>query len=175
MRPTASLPPSRARLIALGVIQIVLGAFVSLCTLSTGMGMFMGYNEVLRRRPDAQAPIGIMVLPILFLVFSAVSLIVLGIGTILAKRWARSVTVVLSWIYLAIDLLAVGAALFGVLGGGSHVGRAEGLVVGFVLFFVALFAVGIPIVFLALYSSKRTKELFEALDVLRRDRNDSGP
>jgi MFS family permease len=101
----------------------------------------------------------------------------LGIGSILARRWAHPLTLVVSWAWLIAGLLMTLAALFvfpdlwermAQLDGNPE--AAEGLAflkgcaaVGFVLFGVLL-----PAAFIAFYRSPHVKATFEARDPVPR-------
>ncbi len=155
--------PGKARLIALGVIAIVLGGFTLLGGVSMFFGMWVGMRTAatLSKQPD-NLSFAFMALPAVYYLFSATSLVWLGVGTILARRWARALMIVLSWLYLTADALLLIGVLVALAKAGSPPHAAEWIVMGFTLAFSGLFAVGLPIVFIALYSSRQTGEVFDA-------------
>ena len=98
-----ALPDRSTRLMVFGIFQILFGC---LCGL---MGLMM---VLVSLAPVAGAPQGqamntqMMILALTVYLLLAVSLIWLGIGSIIARRWAWTLTVVLCWMWLVMGVIA---------------------------------------------------------------------
>jgi len=93
--PVLSAPPFRDRsggLVGFGIVQIIVGAFCAL------MVPFMMFAMLIPKPPDQEnvGP-GIFVMGMLIYGVMAIAIIWLGIGSIKAQRWARTLTMVVSW------------------------------------------------------------------------------
>ena len=102
--PSARSPEFKDRrvgLILFGILQILLGAFcamlIPLMALSGALGQAGGVAM------DARTMIPV----ILQYTLMAVAGIWLGVGSILARRWARALTLVLAWIWLICGVLGL--------------------------------------------------------------------
>jgi hypothetical protein len=104
---TPVLPDRSFRLMLFGIFQIVLGG---LCGL---MGLMMFAVTALgpaARAPQGQAMDAQSMIPAMaFYVVLAVGFIWLGIGSVKARRWAWTLTVVFSWMWLIMGVLAFAA------------------------------------------------------------------
>jgi len=87
-------------LLALGIIQIVLGGLAALLSL---LGLAMGLMAPMRAHP-----IGSLV-PMLIYSVPAANLLATGIGTVAFRAWARPATLISSGIWLAIAAVGLGA------------------------------------------------------------------
>ena len=110
--PTAtSVYPDRSeRLLLLGIFQVVLGCLCGLMgAVMVGAAMLGPMGAV----PQGQSTSLQMMIPALvFYVLLAVALIWLGIGLVRARRWAWTLTVVLSWMWLVIRVVSFVAFVF---------------------------------------------------------------
>jgi len=166
--PSAQSPEFKDRrvgLILVGILQILLGAFcamlIPLMALSVALGQAGGVAM------DART----MIPAILQYALMAVVGIWLGIGSILARRWARALTLVLAWIWLVCGVL--GLLFFLAIAGGMYEQMAqEGklppqaivvmqIVTGGMLGCVYLFLPGIFILF---YRSRHVRATCEFKD-----------
>jgi hypothetical protein len=98
--PTATLayPDRSTGLMIFGIVQILLGCLCGLMVLMMVVVMMLG---PMAKAPQAQAMNPQMMIPsMVFNLLLAVSFIWLGIGSIRARRWAWTLTVVLSWMWL---------------------------------------------------------------------------
>jgi hypothetical protein len=86
---------------AYGVIQIILGALVSLFIPLVLLAALMSRNLT-----GTAMPIGNYFTSCLTYAAFAVLLITLGVGSLRARRWARALTLILSWFTLVIGFLA---------------------------------------------------------------------
>jgi hypothetical protein len=96
-------PPFKDRrtgLILFGVLEILLGG---LCLLLIPL---MVFGQVMQSRLTGAPPAYRMILPAVG-VYGALTVILvwLGIGSILARRWARALLLILSWSWLAVGLI----------------------------------------------------------------------
>ena len=95
----AATPPALYRdrstgLVVFGIIQIVLGGLAALLIPVLLLG------AVFSRRMGGGLPAGSTVLSVASYALAAIGLITLGVGSIRARRWARALTLILSWIWL---------------------------------------------------------------------------
>ena len=110
---TPALPDRSTRLMLFGVFQIVLGCFCGL------MGLMIAYAVELMLTPKVLPGVAIpTILPadaisartlapmVAFYLVLAAAFLCLGIGSIRARRWAWTLTVVLSWMWLIFGSLA---------------------------------------------------------------------
>jgi hypothetical protein len=107
---TLTFPDRSTRLTFFGVVQILIGC---LCGL---MGLMMALVSM--AGPMANAPQGqamsmqAMIPAITVYGLLAVGMILLGIGSIRARRWAWTLTVVLSWMWLIMGVIAFFVLVF---------------------------------------------------------------
>lgn len=101
----------------------------------------------------------------------------LGIGSILARRWARPLTLVVSWAWLIVGLIMTVAFLFvfpdlwermAQLDGNPEAAQAMGFAKGCAAVGCLLFGVLLPAAFIAFYRSPHVKATFEARDPVPR-------
>jgi hypothetical protein len=97
----------KAGLIVFGILQIILGGFCALMLPFTVMGMIASAAF----RDSSAPPMNIrMMIPGLFLyVLASVWFIWMGIGSIKARRWARALILVSSWLWL---ISGIGGLIF---------------------------------------------------------------
>jgi hypothetical protein len=87
-----------------GIIEIALGALAAL------MIPFMLLSAVFSRKiPGGAIPAGTYVSSICSYSFAAAALATLGIGSIQARRWARALNLILSWVWLIMGVVATAA------------------------------------------------------------------
>jgi hypothetical protein len=135
--PTTEFKNRNAGLIVFGIIEIIIGLFYLL-----PMGALM-LPAVTQAVPDATMAIAI-------LASMAVISIWLGIGTLMARRWARALSLLIAWGWLGAGLLMLIYSLFTPIAAGMW-----GMMV-----FITLVAG----VFVLFYSGKNVKATFEARD-----------
>ena len=98
---TASGPDFKDRttgLIVFGILEIIFGAFCALMVPLMIFGMFVSAGLHKGSTPPVGA--SMMIPGILFYVLIAVWSIWMGIGSIKARRWARALLLVTSWLWL---------------------------------------------------------------------------
>jgi len=150
-----------------GAVQIILGILVA------GMAPMMLLSSLLTRRtnPGMAMPLRNLIPVSLIYVGLAVVLIVLGIGSVQVRRWARALTLVVSWLWLVMGIGAVIAtlvfvprAMSGILSsipkqsGGPDMTIIMAVAVTVGIVFVAVLYVVVPLVFVLFYGSRNARE-----------------
>ncbi|MFI5455576.1 MAG: hypothetical protein ACHRXM_09005 [Isosphaerales bacterium] len=102
---TTSVYPDRStRLMLLGIFQVLLGC---LCGLMGVMMVALFLLGPMAKAPQGQAMNRQMMIPgMVFYLLLAVAFIWLGIGLVRARRWAWTLTVVLSWMWLIVGVVS---------------------------------------------------------------------
>jgi uncharacterized membrane protein SirB2 len=85
-------------LVVFGILEIILGGICALMTL--GMIFIMIGSTVLKKSSAAQMSSGMMISGALLYAMLTVWFIWMGIGSIKARRWARALLLVSSWLWL---------------------------------------------------------------------------
>jgi hypothetical protein len=167
--PLPEFKNRRPGLIGCGVVHLLFGLmFIGFSVLMVLMRTVMAKSAA----PQAAMPAGLVVYTSLFYLVLASLFVTLGIGSMMARRWAPPLIQVTSWAWL----------VFGVLGGGmmffmlpkmlatlpnQQPGAAMGamgcMAVGFVLFGIA-----VPLSFVLFYRSLHVKTTVEILDPVPR-------
>ena len=100
--PNVSLPYAdrSTGLVIFGVVQIILGLLAALMVPFVALGAFLS-----RLAPGASMRPGQLISGIATYAFFAVVLLSLGIGSVQYRRWARALTVVISWYWLITGVL----------------------------------------------------------------------
>jgi len=159
----------RGGLIAFGIIQILLG---SVCAL---MVPFMTWGLSVSARlegSDATAFTAKMMIPgVLCYGGLAVWFIWMGIGSIMARRWARALVLVTSWLWLAGGVLGFVCMIFMMPNMFAQMRQSGGLPGGMeivmqtIMFgFMLVFYVVLPASFVLFYGSRHVKANCESLD-----------
>jgi hypothetical protein len=172
--PTPPYKDRKTGLIVFGIFQVLLGV-LAICLL-----LFMVAAQLTIGRRPATAPAPSLLPSILIFLTFGVSLVWLGIGSMMARRWARALTVCLSslalvsgaivsvalfWIVPGMDAaMRAGAAQSGQPMPASALVIAKVAIVGMAL----LFYVIIPAGLLLFYRSRHVKLTCEALDPVPR-------
>jgi hypothetical protein len=163
--PVPSLPthPDRSTgLVIFGVIQIIIGLMTAMMVPLIALGAFVS-----RLAPGGSMPPGQYVSASATYLFLAGALVWLGVGSMRTKRWARSLTLVISWYWLILGVLLT-VLLTGVLPvsmrtalqmqqntpGASSAALPTGVmavILTIIIVFCAIFFVGVPIAFVVFY------------------------
>ena len=110
----------------------------------------------------------------------AVALVWLGIGSVLARRWARALLLIFSWSWLIIGLLALICMAFvmpkimanlpttGTAGQPALAPTAMGVAMVFMFLVLGVFFVVLPAAWTLFYNSRHVKATCEARDPVRR-------
>lgn len=86
-------------LMVFGVLEILAGLFAALLIPTMIVGLLMAPNRAMVR-PAAMIPM------VLMYGLAALGGVWLGVGSIRARRWARSLSLLLGWIWLVVGILA---------------------------------------------------------------------
>ena len=151
-----------------GIVEILLGALAAL------MIPFMLLGAVFARRlPGGAMPAGTYVSTICSYSFAAAALVTLGIGSIRARRWARALNLILSWVWLITGVAAtVAMTVFmpSVFAASFRQAAAQNpdapsmptgvaaVVLTIVIVFASIFLVVLPIAFLLFFNRKDVEE-----------------
>ena len=110
--PTTALPDRKVGLILFGIFQTVLGCLCGLMGLMM-IGMLL-LGPMAEAKQAEMMNARTMIPGVAFYFVLAVGLVWLGIGSMLARRWAWTLTVVLSWLWLIMGVFcSLGFILFG--------------------------------------------------------------
>jgi len=156
-------------LIVFGILEIVFGGLSALVALLMLLAMVVaGAFD-----PGDTPPMftGTMIPGLLFYVVLSVWFITMGIGSLKARRWARALLVVSSWLWLIGGVGGLIGMLLVMPGMYEQMGEAGDIPQGVVVFmkyamtgFAAIFGVLLPSVLLLFYGSKNVKATCEARD-----------
>ena len=134
-------------ILALGIIQILLGGLAGIMAAGALVGMM------------AVGPGRVRILPALGYVAPVVNLLVTGIGSVSRARWARRATLISAGIWLTLMLFAA-AYLLGT-GDPGLLGREEAAMVAWIVVPALLVALALPIVLLVVYTRPSVRATFE--------------
>lgn len=156
-------------LVVFGILLIIFGGF---CTLMVPFAIFGMIASVFLDKSSAAGMSPTMMIPgILVYVVAAVWFIWMGIGSIKARRWARALLLVTSWIWLVggigglIYLLLFMPDMFDKMGENKQIPAGVALIVKYVaMVFSTVFYVIIPGVLVLFYGSKNVKATCEFRD-----------
>jgi len=156
-------PDRSTGLVIFGVIQIILGLMAAMMVPLIALGAFVS-----RLAPGGAMRPGQYVSASATYLFLAGALVWLGVGSMRTRRWARSLTLVISWYWLILGLLLT-VLLTGVLPvamrtalqmqqntpGAPSASVPTGVmavILTIIIVFCAIFFVGVPIAFVVFYS-----------------------
>lgn len=104
---TQAFKDRRAGLIVFGVLEILIGCFCAL------MIPLMFWGQAMQTKMTGTPPNHAMMVPgAVFYAIIAVAFVWLGVGSILCRRWARALMLILSWSWLLVGVVAVGFNAF---------------------------------------------------------------
>lgn len=154
-------------LIAFGIVEIILGVGCFAMTALMAIGLAVG-SATSEEAPDWRT----LVPALLLYGFLAVLWVSLGIGSIRARRWARSVVLILAWFWLVSGSIMTVTFLFllpAVLGTTAPDGNPlppEAKIVAVVVsaVFMAVFFIVLPGILVLFYRSRHVKATCEAYD-----------
>jgi hypothetical protein len=176
----STLPPAPYKdrspgLIIFGILTILLGGMAGLLVLMSLAGQAMS------ARTTGAAPPVSAILPVISIYGAmAVALVWLGIGSIMARRWARALLLIFSWSWLIMGVvMVIFMALFmpkilatvSANGTSGHhampVAAMVGMMIGMFLVFGFLFLI-LPAIWTFFYHSRHVKATCEARDPVTR-------
>ncbi len=165
-------------LLAFGIVQIIAGGLVSL-----GIPLVLLSALLSRKVVGGGVPIGSYVLGMVSYGVAAVALITLGVGSIRARRWARALTLVLSWGWLCIGIMmtvlftavlpTTFAAAFRRAASANPDAPALptgvlAVILTFVIVLFSIFLVILPLLFVVFYSKRDVAETVKHRDPVER-------
>ncbi len=149
-------------LVIFGIFHIIIGVFCALFTLLTIMGAMALRN--LGDTTAAAMSVGQMLLVVSLYLILAVWFVWMGIGSILARKWARALILITSWLWLIggligfIAILLFMPAIFSSLAAGEEIPREAFVVVQAVVTVFSVFVfIVIPGAFVLFYGSRHVK------------------
>jgi hypothetical protein len=156
-------------LVIFGIFHIIIGAFCVLFMLLTIVGAMALRN--LGESTTAAMSIGQMILVVSLYLLLAVWFVWMGIGSILARKWARALILITSWLwligglYVLIFILVFIPAMFSQLATGEEIPREAAVIAqAMVTVFSVFVFIVIPGAFVFFYSSRRVKATCEQRD-----------
>jgi len=165
--PVPVVKNRRPWLILFGVVELLLGAFLALLSILMMVALlFADRLPSSQATPAARAP---MVAALLLFGVFAVVFVSVGIGTLLARRWARMMMLVVStcWLLIGVFSMIAIAAVMPIITGqirqqATTSPPAVGVVLGILAAFFVLFYLLLPASFLFFYTRRSVKAAFEA-------------
>jgi len=100
--PCPGFKDRKTGLVVFGILEIILGAICALLIPFIIFGMIM--SATVNKNTAGAMPVGMMIASVLFYALIAACFIWLGIGSIKARRWARALLLVSSWLWLIIGI-----------------------------------------------------------------------
>jgi hypothetical protein len=175
-----TLTPYRDRstgLTVFGSLTILLGCLAFLLILVMMAGMLAAARATNTQTPHSPVPVTAMLPAIMVYGVVGVSLVWLGIGSILARRWARALLLIFSWGWLFMGLFAMIGMLFFVPkliasasgAPATHHGLPSSTIIGVMVFmflFLGVFFIIVPAVWIFFYNSRHVKATCEARNPL---------
>ena len=166
---SSSFKDRKTGLVVFGILQIIFGGFCVLMVPFMIFGMiasaFLDENSAAPMSPTMMIP------AVLIYALLAAWFISMGIGSIKARRWARALLLVTSWIWLVggivglIYLLLFMPDMFEKMGENEQMPAGAAFIVKYVVMgFMAVFYVIIPAVLVLFYGSKNVKATCEFRD-----------
>ncbi len=156
-------------LVVFGILQIIFGGFCALMVPFMIFGMIV--STVLDNSAAAPMSLSMMIPGILLYVLVAVWFICMGIGSIQARRWARALVLVSSWLWLIggiggfIFMLLLMPDMYNQMGESRQMTEVVARIMTYVMTgFMAVFYVIIPGALVLFYGSKNVKATCEFRD-----------
>ncbi len=159
----------KAGLVVFGILQIIFGGFCALMVPLMIFGMIV--STVLDNSAAAPMSLNMMIAGVLLYVLAAVWFICMGIGSVKARRWARALVLVTSWLWLISGISGLIFMLLLMPGIYDQMGESEQMPPGvapimkyFMMGFMTVFYVIIPAALVLFYGSKHVKATCEFRD-----------
>lgn len=156
-------------LVVFGILQIIFGGICALMVPLMILGVIV--STVLEDSPAAPMNASMMIFGVLFYVLLAVWFICMGIGSIRARRWARALLLVSSWVWLIsgisglIFMLLLMPDMYEQMAKSGRMPQEMALIMKYVMSaFMIVFYVLIPGVLILFYGSKNVKATCEFRD-----------
>ena len=159
----------RTGLVIFGIIHIIIGIFCALFMIFTIVGAIA--VMALGEGAFSTMNIGQMILAGLLYLLLAVWFVWMGVGSILARKWARALILITSWLWLIggvisfIFILLFMSDIFGPMAMGEEITKEIAVIVqSMVTAFMAFIFIVIPGVFILFYSSRHVLATCEQRD-----------
>jgi hypothetical protein len=169
----AGFKDCKTRLVVFGILQIMLGSLFALAVPMIILGMIA--VAVSQEGRPQQAPWPTMTPAILFYALLAAWFIVMGIGSIRARRWARALVLTSSWLWLACGVVGFAFILWLVpviydqMAQSGEIPAAAIIIMKYAMMaFAAVFYVVIPGLLVLFYSGRNVKATCECRDTRAR-------
>ncbi len=163
--PQMEFTDRKTRLVVLGVLQIVLGAFCALALPMMIIGMVA--SAVTGNQAAEGMNLKQMIPAIIMYALAATWFIWVGIGSVKARRWARALILVTSWFWLIGGTLGflIMLLLIPSLFSNDHMPQSAAAVFRFVMVaFMVVFFIGLPGLFVLFYRGRDVKATCEHYD-----------
>ena len=167
--PSPDFKDRKAGLLVFGILEVILGSFCALIVLLMIVGMTIAATVDKSFVPPMNA--GMMIPGVLFYALLAVWFIWMGIGSIKARRWARALLLVSSWIWLIgginglVWMLLLMPDMYGQMAESGQTPPGVVVIMKCVMTgFMAVFYVIMPGVLVLFYGSKNVKATCEFRD-----------
>lgn len=149
-------------LVIFGIIHIIIGALCALFMFFSIVGVIA--VRTLGEGAVQTMSIGQLMLVVLLYLLLAVWFVWMGVGSILARKWARALILITSWLWLIsgviglIFILLLMPDIFGPMAMGEEMPNEMAVVVQLILMgFMAIILIIIPGAFVLFYSSRHVK------------------
>lgn len=155
----------RGWLVFFGVVLVGLGLLCLAMAALVMVGVLIG--------PQTPGVDVRMMLPAsLFYVAIGVGFFILGIGSIMTRRWAQAITLVMSWVWLIVGIITtIGMAVMMPMMLQTMPAEARGMsafALGCTFLFLGLFFIALPLAFVLFYRGPNVRATVEALDPVPR-------
>jgi hypothetical protein len=166
---TSDFKDRKAGLVVFGILEVILGAFFALMVPLMIFGMIA--SATLNKSPAGPMSAGMIIGGALFYVLVAVWFIWMGIGSIKARRWARALLLVSSWVWLIgginglIFVLLLMPDMYGQMGKSGQMPQEIVVLQKYMMTgFLVVFYVIIPGALVLFYGGKNVKSTCEFRD-----------
>ena len=171
---SASTPDFKNRktgLMLFGIVQVIMGALSFIFFIFTMFALLL--SSSITQAAQAEINPFQLVLSLFFYLIIAVILIWLGIGSIGAKRWARALTLILSWFWLITGFIVLIIMIYLMNGGMDDLFQSSQsvdpaifkVIMTIMTFIMSLFMVALPVGFILFYNNKHVKKTVEHFDI----------
>lgn len=167
-KSNAEFKDRKSILVVFGVIEIIFGLIALLFSVLIAFSLLVGFSN---SQPEYQSSVSSVIISIFMYLFISAILIALGIGSIQAKRWARSLSLLFSWFTLVMGILIIITFTFFLSGVFDQLQNLEQANPGIMtivkltmfLFFTVFFII-VPGIFILFYQSKNVIKTVEKYD-----------
>ena len=168
--PPAGFKDRSSALVGVGVLVVVLGGVAALFAALVAVVGLLGSASGIAARPAQLLP------TVLTYIIVAAAFVWLGIGSIKARRWARALLLIVSWLWLISGVVGIALMAWTLpaaftqpqLAGGSLSDGCAGTLVVAIVVVMAVFFVALPGLLVLFYRSPHVKATCEARDPVQR-------